>query len=197
MSGGGSDYAKAVTYGAMDMGGGNGGGAETAPTLTRTQQKVAKAFGRGYMLPRIGEGLPLYQGPLYEPMPEAEVATLRGYEPTMQGLLPGVAEAFQTAMAGVPTAGYSPGEIDRYLAGQRGAAELRFEEETIPEIRGAYRGPGTYWGGVRAKAEERARTGFETEMTAAEEAARLQMRERGMGLEEAAKQRQLQAAQGA
>lgn len=169
---------------------------DRALLLSKFQKPIAAAFGE-YLQPRIGEGLPAYTGPLYEPLSPEQIAMLDRMgapEEAMRETIPSVAQAYQTALTGAPTPGFGAGEIDRYLGAQRTAATRTFEEETMPGIREAYRGPGTYWGGVRAKAEERARTGFEVEMAAREGEARLWARQYGISLEEAAKNRQMGAA---
>ncbi len=169
---------------------------DRALLLSKFQKPIAKAVGE-FILPQIGEGLPAYQGPLYEPLSAEQIAALSRFgapEEQLRGTIPSVADAYQQALSGQVTPGFQEGEINRFLEAQRTTQTRRFEQDVIPGIREAYRGPGTYWGGVRAKAEERARTDFETQLSASEQESRLWARQYGIELEEAAKNRQMGAA---
>jgi len=180
------------------MGGGGNGGAQAISTLTPAQLRLAQPLSR-FLRSQIGKGLPTYPGELYAPPSEATQSLLEGVlgaganvlAPTMVGQISPVASALRSALSGVPTAGWSPAETESYIAkALRAPAERTWSEEVLPEIKSAYRGPGTYWGGARAKAVSRAREAFEEGLAAREEEARRYGKVQNIALAEAARQRQ-------
>lgn len=179
---------------------GGGTSTEQAETLTHKQKEVQRAFADRYLTRRIGRGLPSYEpyGDLYKPLTQEEVAAyLRAGEPYSQfysQMVPSMKSAWGSALSGTPTQTFSESEMEDFIASQRALGTHQFETEVIPGVREAYRGPGTYWGGVRAKAEERARTEHELTRQARESALRMQGRQEHAALEEAAKDRQAAAA---
>lgn len=174
------------------MGRTKGAEMEQAETWTPEQKAVAKPMGR-YLQERIGMGLPTYEGPLYVPLSDEETQMLKEYG----RMAPGVAGAYEAALGGAPTPGYSPSQVESLVAARKATAARAFEEETLPGIREEYRGPGTYWGGARAMAVSEARERFGEEQTEREEALRWEAEGRRVELAEAAKGRQLAAAPGA
>lgn len=157
------------------MGGGSDGGStivKREKTMTPEQREVEVPFSEWLMEElRGGLGLPRYEGQLYAPMSGALQELYGQFQAPFgyaQEMLPSAVGAFRSALSGRPSTAITS-DVDRYIAAQRPAAERILQEEILPGVREAFRGPGTYWGGVRAKEEERARRAFEENRLAQEE----------------------------
>ena len=177
-----------------------GGGTESdrALNITKEQKQIQQQFSR-YLSPRIDQGLPAYEGPLYEPLSTAQIELLRQPQDLIRtyGNLPSQsAAAFEDALSGQSTQIYNaqaPGPIDDFLAAQRTQETARFEESTLPALREQLRGPGTYWRGFQQKELGKARGEFERDLSTREAGTRLGAMENQAAMDEAAKARQLQA----
>lgn len=133
----------------------------TMSTLSPEQQALMSKLAP-YLQERIGKGLPEYTGEWVAPATEYETAGLGRLGEYMQSGLPETTQfglgQYKNALAGM-----SPEQtIDWYNTYIAPEERRIFNQQTLPGIKEAYVGPGTFWGTPRAEAESTAGQAFGT-----------------------------------